>query len=221
MDFRVKAQVQYKSFFSSVTRQGGHFGHYTFVFLLKPKKEKHHQVELILLHFVLFHSIRFPFPTTNPIPQILINGFLRDGIGPEAHVRATAIVPGDKIRLPPGRLWRRRNRRGRSLQPPQVSPAPARVYRYSGGVRKRRAEESEARVAAGAGGGEADPVGAASDWPVHGDGGPEQRHRRINHRIQLLCTDPQYDQPRAAQTLCLRCAPPPLQRARRRPPAGG
>uniref|UniRef100_A0A452ZW87 AAA+ ATPase domain-containing protein n=2 Tax=Aegilops tauschii subsp. strangulata TaxID=200361 RepID=A0A452ZW87_AEGTS len=78
-----------------------------------------------------------------------------------------------------------------------------------------------ARGAARAGGGQADSVRAARHRPVPRDGRRQQRHRRLHHGEQLLRAHPQHHRPRAAQALRLRRAPPPLQRARRRPPARG
>lgn len=60
-------------------------------------------------------------------------------------------------------------RRRRSLQPPQISPAPARIHRNPRRIRQGRAEESQARAPQGAGRSQEDPVSAARHRPVHGD----------------------------------------------------
>lgn len=161
-------------------------------------------------------------PEGKPNPSKLNNNGVRDSDGPETLVGATGVVPLDEIGPPGvGRPGPVVLRRGRSLQPPQIPPAPAGVHRHPGGVRQGRAEEPQARAPPRPGGGQEDPVGAACHRPVHGDGRPEQWDRRLHHRLQLLRQDSQHHQPRAPQALRLRRPPPPLERACRRSPARG
>lgn len=128
----------------------------------------------------------------------------------------TSVHPSRPIRplLPIGR-------RRRPLRAEESPRAPAGVHRYTRRVCEGRAEEPEARAPSGTGGGEADPVRPARDRAVHGDGRPEQRDRRIHHRIQLLRSDPQHHQPRAPQAVGFGRAAPPFECACRRPAAGG
>lgn len=162
-----------------------------------------------------------PNPSTPPSP----NPSLRD-VDRRHRPAARRGPPGGSPAVLPRhlralRLRGRRRGRRRPLRPPQVAPAPHGVRRDTGGVRQGRAEEPEARAAARAGGGEADPVRSPRDRPVHGDGRRQQRNRRIHHREQLLCADPEHHQPRAAQALGVRGAAPPLECARRRAAARG
>ncbi|RZR70492.1 hypothetical protein BHM03_00000308 [Ensete ventricosum] len=73
-----------------------------------------------------------------------------------------------------------------------------------GGVREGRAEEPEARAAAP----QEEVKRIQSVSLVIGI--PEQRHRRIHHRLQLLRPDPQHHRPRAPQTIDLRRPPMPF-----------
>ena len=142
-------------------------------------------ISCLSLHSLFFSSLLFLKLPNSPSN----NGCFSPSNGPKANARATAIGSFHKIR--PAKQLRRPNlRRRRPLRPTQIATETNRIHRHTGGVREGRAEESEARVAASSGRGEADPIGAARDWTVHGDGGSEQRHRRVNHRVELLRSDP-------------------------------